>query len=205
MFDENKLISLMENFVGQQFQWIKTDRVELLGKIVKCKEVIPGNNGTFKILFNDNSTIDSSLLNSNLMMITQDSQPLSNVEIDHINSINKPRVDQARPRPQIQQNDTFSQSQPLPQSQPTQNMFSAFNSEESDLQITIRVKLPDKKLLKLMYANAENKEKFLSELSQYLLVNINNKVLADSVLAILSPPKIKVEKKNTININPVNE
>jgi len=79
--DENKLISLMENFTGQKFQWIKTDRPELLGKVVKCRTIEPRGD-RFLVLFDDGSSIDSTKLNNNLFMIHGDMQPLSKAEVE---------------------------------------------------------------------------------------------------------------------------
>jgi hypothetical protein len=88
---------------------------------------------------------------------------------------------------------------------PQSNMFDMFNSEESNISITLSVKLPDKKLLKLMYQNAENKDKFLDELSDYMQRMINKQVIKDSVISIVDQSKTakKVIKSGEITATEV--
>ena len=84
-YDENKLISLMENFSGSKFQWIKTDRPELLGKVVTCRNIEPRGNKFFAV-FDDGSSVDTANLNRSLLMIHGDMQPLSKAEVESIYS-----------------------------------------------------------------------------------------------------------------------
>lgn len=206
--DENKLISLMENFSGQKFQWIKTDRPELLGKVVKCRNIEPRGD-RFMVLFDDGSSVDSAQLNNNLFMIHGDMQPLSK---DEVMSISGP----ARPAPTPPQPVSRLQEAPIPTgpgipAEPVSpkvsqaNMFDMFNSEESNISLTLSVKLPEKKLLKLMYQNAENRDKFLDELSDYMHRMINKQVIKDSVISIVdqSKPAKKVIKSGEITATEV--
>ena len=216
--DTDKLISLKENFTGQRFQWVKTDQTALLGKVVKCRDVEPLSNGRFLIVFDDGSKIDSSKLNSNLMMLHGDDKPLSREEAMAINGpIRSPEVKRApsvAPPPvngpanpanpmQPIQNAPVQNQQPAA---PKPNMFAMFNSEESQISINLTVKLPDRKLLKMMYNGAENKDKFLSELAEYLHGMINKQVVQDSMKSILAPVvPAKKEAKPTVNLTEVNE
>lgn len=205
MFDETKLISLKQNFTGQQFQWIKTDRPELIGKLVKCRDVQPTQDGRFTVYFDDGSKIDSAKLNSNLLMIMGETQPLTKAEVESI-------YPQSRPKPQPSSAPAQPSNGPIQippdLSPPTQaaplksvappaqksNMFVMFNSEPTEISIDLSVKLPEKKLLKMMYSGAENKEKFVSELADYLLEMINKKAVIDSISKMLVvPPKKKPE------------
>ena len=207
MFDEQKLISLKQNFTSQQFQWIKTDRPELIGKLVKCRDVQPTPDGRFTVLFDDGSRIDSSKLTSNLMLITSESQPLSKSEIESLYP-NRPRVAPPQNRaasdpsplppaqPQVQAPPPLVNSQPVPAPAPEKkaNMFVMFNSEPTNISIDLEVKLPEKKLLKMMFLGAEDKEKFVSELADYLLEMINKSVITESINQMLTPPpKKKIE------------
>ena len=36
-----RLMSLKDNFVGQSFQWIKSKDENLLGKVVRCRDIVP--------------------------------------------------------------------------------------------------------------------------------------------------------------------
>jgi len=204
-----KLISLKENFTGQKFQWIKTDRPELLGKVVKCRDVNPMSDGRFIIVFDDGSKIDSTRLNSDLLMIHGDMQPLSKGEVE---AIYKPKLNHAIPpkptsaAPQAEPAQPTSRATPPPTIQPVPmktNMFAMFNSEESQLNLTVNVKIPDRKLLKLMYSNAEDKTKFLSELAEHLHTMINKQVVQEAVQMILAPAAPKKETKPTIQLREV--
>lgn len=197
--DEQRLMSLMENFTGQKFQWVKTDKPELLGKVVKCRTIEPRGD-RFLVLFDDGSSIDSALLNKNLFMIHGDMEPLSRPELEAINGPT-PSIE-AKPTPPAHQQDRTIQEGIIPKgpfipntsaatSVPVSqtNMFDMFNSEESNISIALSVKLPDKKLLKMMYQNAENKDKFLDELSDYMQRMINKQVIKDSVISIVDTQK----------------
>ena len=54
--DTERLINLKENFTGQSFQWVKTKDENLLGKVVKCKDIQPKGR-SFIAIFNDGSSI----------------------------------------------------------------------------------------------------------------------------------------------------
>jgi hypothetical protein len=215
--DENKLISLMENFTGQKFQWVKTDRPDLLGKVVKCRNIEPRGN-RFIVLFDDGSSIDSAQLNSSLFMIHGDMQPLSADEVASIAGPKRPVAQSVtQPTPQVTMPDSTQSTQHIQGqpavitptqpvvSAPVTNMFDMFNSEDSSMNIALSVKLPDKKLLKLMYQNAENKDKFLDELSDYMYRMINKQVIKDSVISIVdqSKPAKKVIKSGEITATEV--
>ena len=203
----DRLISLKQNFTGQKFQWIKPDRPELLAKMVKCKDVDALPDGRFIIIFDDGSKIDSTKLNLNLLMIHGDSQPLTRAEVESIYG------QKARPEPKVPVQTSTAPISTAPttpsekNSQPAiepkrQNMFAIFNSEEATLTLNMQVRIPERKLLKLMYQNAENKEQFVSELADHLHAMINKQVVKNSIQAILAPPLPKREKA-TINLTEV--
>jgi len=223
-----RLISLKENFTGQQFQWIKTPDRNLLGKIVKCRDIEPKGRG-FVATFNDGSSINTELLNRNLMMITEGMQPLSKSEVQ---AIAGPPVPTSVPNSNetlkagptgsgpIQMPDNLKQFQTPPSQKITEpakdkvgenpytkqtpvhatNMFSMFNADETTLNISVSLKLPNKKLLKMMYENADNKEVFLSDLSQYVYSKINNNIVKESLKNNLVPLKKKTKTNKTTEV-----
>lgn len=218
MLDENKLISLMENFQGQKFQWVKTNKLELLGKVVLCKTIEPRGDRFFAI-FNDGSSIDTAQLNTSLMMLHGDMEPLSRAEVESIAGAARPTqkpaptlsagpVPPAEVQPQAPlpgQPVQFARAEPSDAVKP--NMFEIFNSEPTQLTISLNVKLPEKKLLKMMYASAENKDEFLSELSLYLHKMINNQVIKKSMVDLLAPPmpKPKGQDRPSVNLTEIDE
>lgn len=206
-----KLISLKENFTGQRFQWIKPTDPQLLAKVVKCRDILDSSDGQFYAVFDDGSRINTNLLNSHMMMIHGDSEPLSKAEVESIygSVVNSKRISTTSPNtnqsPSQSQNPQERRIQAQPQS--SSNMFKMFNAEETEISIKVKVKLPDKRLLKMMYMQAENSNQFLSELSEYLLTVINKQVVADSMQNQLDPTTTKKAKPaaGNITIQEVNE
>lgn len=194
MISEQQLISYKQNFTGQKFQWIKTVRPELIGKVVTCRDIT--HEGI--VVFDDGSKTTATDLNRNLMMIHGDVKPLSKDEVAGINpQANKkikPKVESSLNK---ETNTPISKDIPSKLADPPKsNPFEMFNSDETDLTLKLRIKLPDKKLLKLMYNNAENKEEFLDQLSKYVHSLINNKVVSGSLKSMLNPkPATKKIKK----------
>lgn len=203
MLNTEKLISLKENFTGQQFQWIKTNNPNLLAKIVKCRDIIPLEDGRFIAHFDDGSKIDTSLLNSSLLMIHGDNKPLTKDEVLALNKPKAPLVSnpgtatQAKSPAQSTLPPTPSPSPVSPPAAPKVNMFAMFNSEETSLNLTLSLNLPDKKLLKLMYTNAENKDKFMSDLSEYVHGMINKQVIQEAMSHLVAAPT-KVSNRNEV-------
>jgi hypothetical protein len=209
--NEEKLISLMENFTGQKFQWIKTNRPELLGKVVVCRNIEPRGDKFFAH-FDDGSTVDTNQLNTNLLMISGDMPPLTKEEVEAIAGPRRPILNQGQPRQNTMQQAGQNISQPRAQqtnvpAAPKSNMFDMFSSENSQISLSLLVKLPDKKLLKLMYSNAEDKEKFLEELSEYVFREINKNVVKDAIVSIIVPSgQIKRERSGpAITVNEIHE
>lgn len=228
--DTERLISLKENFTGQRFQWVKTTDASRLGTIVKCKDIQPKGRG-FAAVFNDGSSIDTELLNRNLMMITENMQPLSKAEVqaiagpptpprvepvqnqagptgsgpiqmpDELKQFQTPASEKPIERPAVPQQPQQTVSQHVPEKQRSTTMFSMFNAEETSLNISLNIKLPNKKLLKMMYENADDKEVFLADLSQYVYSEINKDIVKSSLEKTLIP----ASKKNNTNVKKTTE
>lgn len=207
--DENKLISLMENFSGSKFQWIKTNKPELLGKVVTCRTIEPKGDKFFAI-FDDGSMIDSHQLNTSLLMLHGDMQPLTKAEVDSINGPKRPLQPKPEPIASTTQFNTDTQARPQPQvvaQQPAVNMFEMFNSEERVIDLKLSMNLPDQDFLKMMYSNAKDKNKFLDELSDYIFKMINKTVVQSSISSMVIPqPAVKNERPGvTVNITEIHE
>ncbi len=217
MLSEEQLISYQQNFAGQQFQWIKTDRLELKGKLVKVRDIRP--DGT--AVFDDGSKVHVKDLNNKLMMIHGDIPPLT---IDEVNAIHAPKKVDVIPETKLANGEVIPEKkvadtnippanfdtktgQPLNNTEPTkhdvpvQNPFEMFNSDETELLIKVKIKLPDKKLLKMMYNNAEDKNEFIDQLSNYVTSMINNSVVSGSITKMLDPKKAAPKKEETPEVN----
>lgn len=194
-YDMDTLIAIKTSFQSNKFQWIKTNDPNKVGKIVEVRDVAPGRNGRFVALLSDGSQLDTDMVSSNLMMLTDDQQPMSIDEIRSINYIPSLSED-VRVAPEIpaefateikQQQPAQPQVQPPPVVQASQakdvitvdpgDLFGMFSLEDTELNLSVKIKLPSKSLLKMMYTNSKNKEEFLTKLSNY----INNNVTVDAI------------------------
>jgi hypothetical protein len=188
-FDIDALMAIKNSFQGNRFQWIKTQDRLKLGKVVDVMDIEPGRGGKFIAILSDGSRIDTDRLSNDLMMVYEDQPLLSMAEIQSINYIpslsDEIRVADEIPE-EFKQDIVVTQTTTSPQlaaqkavTQQTlaSELFGMFELEDTDLQLTVSVKLPAKNLLKMMYSNSQNKEEFLNGLSAY----INNSVTADSV------------------------
>lgn len=191
-YDMETLIAIKSSFQSNEFQWIKTADSTKAGKIVTVRDVVPGRNGRFVAILSDGTQLDTDRVSSDLMMITDDQPPLSSAEIASINYI--PSLSE------IQTNEQAT-TQELPIEAPVtktesvglikksqsdiqtkvevdpNDLFGMFSLEDTDLNLSIKIKLPSKNLLKMMYSNAKNKDEFLTKLANY----INNSVTVDSI------------------------
>ena len=199
-YDLDTMIALKESFQSNQFQWIKTSNPAKQGKLVEVRDVLPARNGRFIAVLSDGSQIDTDLVSSDLMMITDDQPALSLIEIQSLNYI-PPISDEMEVSPDIPRElaseingnlvqNIAPQSPNQPQSvqviqqvprQPTQvdtkDIFGMFALEDTDLSISVKIKLPSRNLLKMMYSNSNDKNDFLTKLATY----INNNVTTDAI------------------------
>jgi hypothetical protein len=160
---------------------------------------------TYLAVLSDQSRIESEALTNNLMMLHEDQPPLTRDEVLSIyvepeldlEAVKKDLPDdlqslstlQASPKNQGapgQDDSTFapgSSSQPVQQRQQvpidTKGLFGMFSVEETDVNLKVSVQLPAKNLLKMMFANSQDKEQFLDQLSAH----INNSITLDAIKA----------------------
>lgn len=189
--DIEELMAIKNTFQGNKLQWIKTQDRSKMGKIVSVVEIEPGNRGKYIAQLSDGSRIDTDRLSSDLMMLMDDQPALSMAEIQSINYI--PSLSDANGIapgiPEEFKNDLINQVKEKPSIQssipaptPTTlvdagDLFGMFALEDTELALTVSIKLPSKNLLKMMYTNSQDKEQFLNRLSMY----INNSVTANSI------------------------
>jgi hypothetical protein len=205
-YDIETLIAVKSSFQANKFQWIKTNDPNKMGKIVEVRDVVPGRNGRFLAMLSDGAQIDTDLVSSNLMMITDGQEPLSFAEIQSINYIpslsEEVQVSADIPTEFVDEIKSPAVAQPAqlaPEPAKIQvgvdpgDLFGMFSLEDTDLNLSVRVKLPSKTLLKMMYQNSKNKEEFLTKLSNY----INNNVTVDAIKKTMKKALAGDTKKKT--------
>jgi hypothetical protein len=206
-YDIDSLMSIKDSFQGNDFQWVKTKDRTKLGKIVRVTDVFPGNRGSFIAQLSDGTKIPTDQLTSSLMMVMADQQPMSMTEILSINEI--PSLDgQIQVSPEIPPDfaqEILSSAKSLPtkpvnqttsaqpQSRETDpgDLFGMFSLEETDLTLSVSIKLPARNLLKMMYTNSQNKEEFLNKLAIYINNNVTIDAIKSSMRKTLDPDKKK--------------
>ena len=212
-YDMETLIAIKSSFQSNKFQWIKTNDPAKMGKVVEVRDVSPGRNGRFIALLSDGSQLDTDLVSANLMMLTDDQQPLSIDEIRSINYIpslsDDIKVSNDIPTEFVSEIKSQAPAQPIVSGQPAQiaqslpkievdpgDLFGMFALEDTDLNLSVKIKLPSKTLLKMMYQNSKNKEDFLTKLSNY----INNNVTVDAIKKTMKK-SLAGDTKKKINSN----
>lgn len=204
-YDIDALMSVKDSFQGNKFQWVKTQDRAKLGQIVRVTDVFAGNRGRFIAALSDGSQIPADQLTNNLMMLMDDQPPMSMAEILSINSVpglNEPiSISPDIPAEVAKEIATAPPIQAIPQTpQPQRQMesqsdpgdlFGMFSLEQTDLALSVSIKLPAKNLLKMMYTNSQNKDEFLNRLAAYINNNVTTDSIKESMRRSLDPDKKK--------------
>ena len=188
--DIDAIMSLKNSFQNQKFQLVKGAPSARLGKVFEVMDVSQSRSGFYAEL-NDGTKLSIDSLNSDYMMLMDEQKPLTPMEIQSINidsypvsnTINPPEISpelSALP-PELKQEivkPAASPTQPVQANASiTTDLFGMFSLDETQLNISIKVNLPNKTLLKAMYQNSQNQSDFVDKLSSH----INNSVTADSI------------------------
>jgi len=211
--DIEELMAIKNTFQGNKLQWIKTQDRSKMGKIVSVVEIEPGNRGKYIAQLSDGSRIDTDRLSSDLMMLMDDQPALSMAEIQSINYI--PSLsdsnDIAPGIPEEFKNDLINAAKEKPPIQATipapipttlvdaGDLFGMFALEDTELALTISIKLPSKNLLKMMYTNSQDKEQFLNRLSMYINNSVTTNSIKDSLVKSFGQDKKKKINAATIS------
>jgi hypothetical protein len=211
-YDIDTLVAIKSSFQANDFQWIKTNDRSKIGTVVTVRDVLPARNGRYVAVLSDGTQLDTDRVSSDLMMITGDQQPMSMSEIQSINYIpslseeinvsneipqefaTEIKAQPANPAPALTGTPAkVIQTQSKFEVDPS-DLFGMFSLEDTDLNLSVKIKLPSKNLLKMMYTNSKNKEEFLTKLANY----INNNVTVDAIKKTLKKtlsgtPKSKPE------------
>lgn len=203
--DIEELMAIKNTFQGNKLQWIKTQDRSKMGKIVSVVEIEPGNRGKYIAQLSDGSRIDTDRLSSDLMMLMDDQPALSMAEIQSINYI--PSLSDsngiAPGIPDEFKNDLINAAKekpPVPATTPTPipttlvdagDLFGMFALEDTELALTVSIKLPSKNLLKMMYTNSQDKEQFLNRLSMYINNSVTTNSIKDSLVKSFGQDKKK--------------
>lgn len=172
MYDIDALAQTRDFIMGKDYQWVNTPDDAKLSTVTKVIDVF-SRGGLMAVKLEDGSAVSLDELNSKLMAIMDGQAPLTRGECM---SIRGPILDPVKPEPTTSASAEPAKLtiQPNPKSS---GIFEMFATEESLLNLNLRVNLPSLNLLKMMYKSSQNKSEFLTELANH----INNQITADHI------------------------
>lgn len=174
MYDIDALAQTRDFIMGKDYQWVNTPDDSKLSTVTKVIDVF-SRGGLMAVKLEDGSVVSLDELNSKLMAIMDGQSPLTKGECM---SIRGPIVDPSKPKAEAVQTQPSPQTPIVIQPNPKSiGIFEMFATEESLLNLNLRVNLPALNLLKMMYKSSQNKSEFLTELANH----INNQITADHI------------------------
>jgi hypothetical protein len=170
MYDIDALAQTRDFIMGKDYQWVNTPDDTKISTVTKVVDVF-SRGGLMAVKLADGMVVSLDDLNTKLMAIMDGQDPLTKAECM---SIRGPVIDPIKP--EVVQSTAPAQVviQPNPKSA---GIFEMFATEESLLNLNLRVNLPSLNLLKMMYKSSQNKSEFLTELATH----INNQITADHI------------------------
>lgn len=174
MYDIDALAQTRDFIMGKDYQWVNTPDDTKIATVTKVIDVF-SRGGLIAAKLADGSVVSLDELNSRLMAIMDGQEPLTKSECM---SIRGPVIDPTKPKAEPVKESTAPQAKAIIQPNPkSAGLFEMFATEESLLNLNLRVNLPSLNLLKMMYKSSQNKSEFLTELANH----INNQITADHI------------------------
>lgn len=170
MYDIDALAQTRDFIMGKDYQWVNTPDDTKISTITRVVDVF-SRGGLMAVKLADGMVVSLDDLNTKLMAIMDGQEPLTKAECM---SIRGPVIDPIKPEPAQAAAPAQVVIQPNPKST---GIFEMFATEESLLNLNLRVNLPSLNLLKMMYKSSQNKSEFLTELATH----INNQITADHI------------------------
>jgi hypothetical protein len=159
--------------MGKDYQWVNTPDNTKMSTITKVVDVF-SRGGLMAVKLADGSSISLEELNTKLMAIMDGQEALTRAECMSIRGpVIDPNITNAEALPKVSQPVQAEVQATLKSA----GIFEMFATEESLLNLNLRVNLPSLNLLKMMYKNSQNKSEFLTELANH----INNQITADHI------------------------
>lgn len=197
MIDPNIKAHILKEYTQFNYIWLDDFQNAQAGDVSKVIDVQKQGDSTF-LIFNNGNKVNLKTLNE-FLQPTQDpikdsgpvnaknlrkSIPFDNAGIQYNN---KP-AQAVTPQKQVQQESAPS-------------VFDMFKHEKRDFKLKLNMSIPDLTFLRMMYKNASNKNDFWDSLGEYVLGEINKKVITDSLKDVIMPPKRPASKKKSETTN----
>jgi hypothetical protein len=177
MYDIDALAQTRDFIMGKDYQWVNTPDDTKISTVTRVVDVF-SRGGLMAVKLADGMVVSLDDLNTRLMAIMDGQEPLTKAECM---SIRGPIIDPVKP-------DTTQAATPVPAQVVVQpnpksaGIFEMFATEESLLNLNLRVNLPSLNLLKMMYKSSQNKSEFLTELATHINIQITADHIKDALL-----------------------
>lgn len=185
MQQDMQLEAMKQQYYGKYFSWIRPIQSEKVGDVVRVTNV-RRKGGLIVAEFNAGSPIAINLLPNHLNPHTGEVVgPPSGTELSEEPGTNKGRGGSATPGagPILVNKAAIAARENANDSK--SEMFKMFSKSDMELDLAVTVKMPDIALIKMMYNNAEDKDKFLSDLSEYVHTQMNTDTIKKAFTKIV--------------------
>ena len=173
MYDIDALAQTRDFIMGKDYQWVNTPDNNKMSTITKVVDVF-SRGGLMAVKLADGSSVSLEELNTKLMAIMDGQEALTKAECM---SIRGPIIDPTITNPESGPKVGQPVQAEVQATVKSAGIFEMFATEESLLNLNLRVNLPSLNLLKMMYKSSQNKSEFLTELANH----INNQITADHI------------------------
>ena len=189
-------------YFGKMYQWVRPINNETVGEIVRVVDV-KMRGDMILLVFNAGTPLNVDIINQHLqpygggdiapvptLGAGQDTGPNQGGPIAipeelklYENNTSQNKISFSSPQVQEQQ----------PVLKKKSELFALFQSEEKNINLPLKIKMPDIALVKMMYNNAADKDKFLTELAEYIIEGINVDTTKDAIRALVDDERKSVE------------
>jgi len=184
----NKIIdSFKEKYVGTNWQWINKKGKINPGTVSAIVDVVQKGQIYFAVFDND-ERVNVEYLKD--FVVHSEDEPSDDNQFISNETIGAPNNKSEKPKdkkPVSASKRTATAPTPTVVEKSDANMFKMFESVKRDLNLKLNIELPEIKLLKMMFKNANDSVEFLEQLSKYVLKYINESEVQDALVKILDP------------------
>jgi hypothetical protein len=173
---DSLLESYKQQYLGKTYQWVRPINNEEVGDIVRVVNVkkVPGgpSGAMYMLVFHAGTPVNLELIGHHLTPHNDPSEP----PVLKTPLASEPAAAQGEPQ--------FHAPEQAPQKK--SDIFALFEAEEKSISMSLKLKMPDIALLKMMYKNAADKDKFLGEVAAYVISSVTPDVIKESIEALLN-------------------
>lgn len=205
MNDQNEVLikQYKQQYFGKTYQWTRQINNETIGEVVRVTDV-KQRGDMFMLVFNSGTPLNVNLVGQYLQPCDDSQVPfVPAININELESNIPPELREFTTKPSDKI--TFSNNQPEPAKQiappvkQKSEIFALFQSQEKNINMALKLKMPDIALVKMMYSNAADKDKFLTELSDYIIESVNADTIKEAIILLLQDGELIEKLDNNVH------